>query len=310
MDTFIIALKTVLPLFLIIFTGILFSRTKAANENWIEILNKYAYWIGFPALVIFSMIQLDLSKNSYSTFIILNSIIVLASMLVVFPLAKIFNWSVNVKRSMFIIIPFGNVSYMGIPVLYNVYGEQILPEAAIVSAVYVFWLLTLAILLIEIFNENRINLKKLGFSLIKNPLLISVFIGLIIVFLRIPIPEVGVKTLELFADSVTAVVLFSLGIFMGKQKFGNLKDWAFIAAITAGTMIVLPFLFYRLFSFFPVGDTNIDVIILEAAMPLGVTPYVLSVQYKLETKLITRTIVFGTLISLFVIPFWIVILGI
>ena len=161
MDAFLISLKIVLPLFLIILTGLIFSRSKAANENWIEVLNKYAYWIGFPALVIFSLMKLDLSGNSYSMFIILNSAFILGCMALVFPLARIFKWSTNLKRSMFIIIPFGNVSYLGLPILQNAFGEKILPEAAIISAVYVFWLLTLAILLIEIYGEEKVNIKKL-----------------------------------------------------------------------------------------------------------------------------------------------------
>jgi predicted permease len=39
-------------------------------------------------------------------------------------------------------------------------------------------------------------------------------------------------------------------------------------------------------------------------MPLGLTPYALSVQYQLETKLFARIVVLGTLLSIFVIPLW------
>ncbi|MBN2635219.1 MAG: hypothetical protein JXR61_03040, partial [Prolixibacteraceae bacterium] len=48
--------------------------------------------------------------------------------------------------------------------------------------------------------------------------------------------------------------------------------------------------------------------ILDAAMPLGVTPYALSVQYKLETTLFARVVVLATLLSIFILPLWMVIL--
>ena len=86
---------------------------------------------------------------------------------------------------MFLILPFGNFAYLGIPVLQSAYGDEILPVAAIISAIYIFWLLTLGIILIEVFGEDRLYPKKLAFSLIKNPLLISVFVGLIIVFFNL-----------------------------------------------------------------------------------------------------------------------------
>lgn len=309
MDTFIVAVKTVLPLFLVIFTGILFSRAKVDLNNWIEVLNKYALWIGFPALVIFSLMKLDLSQNSYTTFILLNSFFIIGSMILVFPITRIFRLSMGMKRTLFLILPFGNVSYLGIPVLYNAFGEEILPEAAIISAVYVFWLLTLAIFLIEIYGEEKVSFKKLGLSLVKNPLLLSVFVGLAIVIFGIPIPDFAGKTIELFSDSVTAVVLFSLGIFLGMQKIGKPKEWMMVATLTLVTMLVLPYIFYQIVLLLPIENTNLKAIIIDAAMPLGVTPYVLAVQYKLETVLLTRVVVFGTILSVIVIPMWITILG-
>ncbi len=309
MGAFLISVQTVLPLFLVIVIGAIFSRTKVYHENWIEVLNKYALWIGFPALVIFSLMKLDLTEKSYYTFIFLNSIFILASMALVFPLSRIFKLSANLKRTLFLIIPFGNVSYLGIPVLFNVYGDDILPEAAIISAVYVFWLLTLAVLLIEIYGEEKVDLKKLGLSLAKNPLLLSVFIGLFIVIFRIELPGFANKTIELFSDSVTAVVLFSLGIFMGRHQIGKFKEWLTVVLLTLVTMIVLPYIFYRIVLFFPLENVDLKSIIIDAAMPLGETPYVLAVQYKLDTVLLTRVVVFGTIISVIVIPWWIAILG-
>lgn len=287
----------------------LFSRAKVNHKNWIEVLNKYALWVGFPALVIYSLMQLDLAEKSYSSFIFLNSIFLIGSMLLVFPVVKVFGLSRNMKRTLFLILPFGNVSYLGIPVLYNAFGEKVLPEAAIISAVYVFWLLTLAILLIEIYGEDKTDLKKLGLSLVQNPLLLSVFVGLAIVLLKIEIPDFAEKTIKLFADSVTAVVLFSLGIFLGMQKIGKLRDWLQVAVLTIATMLVLPFIFYQIILALNIEASGLKAIIIDAAMPLGVTPYVLSVQYKLKTTLVARVIVFGTLLSIIIIPFWMVFLG-
>ena len=287
----------------------LFTRVKVNHQNWIEVLNKYALWIGFPALVIFSLMRLDLAQNSYTSFIALNSVFIIGSMILVFPICRIFHLPVHMKRTLFLILPFGNVSYLGIPILYNAFGVEILPEAAIISAVYVFWLLTLAIFLIEIYGEEKTDLKKLGLSLVKNPLLLSVFAGLALVIFNIKMPEFAAKTIELFSDSVTAVVLFSLGIFLGMQKTGRLKDWLLVAVLTLTTMVLLPFIFYQAILAFNIEVSGLKAIILDAAMPLGVTPYVLAVQYKLKTTLVTRVIVFGTLLSMFVIPLWMVFLG-
>jgi len=51
MSSFFLALHTILPLFLIVFFGIVMIRLKVATIAWVDILNKYALRIGFPALI-------------------------------------------------------------------------------------------------------------------------------------------------------------------------------------------------------------------------------------------------------------------
>lgn len=308
MDTFLIAFQTVLPLFLLILVGLLFSQTKASSEHWIEILNKYALWIGFPALVIASLMHLELGGQSYSKLIFYNSAYIVSCMLLAFPIVKLFRFSATMLRSLFLILPFGNIAYLGMPILQNNFGDEILPIAAIISAVYVFWLLTLGIILVESFGSEKIQPQKLLKSLAQNPLLLSVFVGLAIVFFNIEVPVVIEKTVQLFANSVTAVVLFSLGIFLGMQKIGNVKDWYQTALWVGLTMLILPFVYYQLLLVLNVKPDILKPSVIDAAMPLGLTPYALSVQYKLNTTLLARIVVLGTLLCLFIFPLWMIFL--
>jgi predicted permease len=309
MDTFIVAFETVLPLFLVILTGTLFARLKMASQSWVEVLNKYALLIGFPALVIVSMLHLEGELKTYFPLILINSAYIVALLLLVYPVAALFGYSGKMKRSLFLILPFRNIAYLGIPILASAFGEKILPVAALLSAVYIFWMLTLGLVLIEAHGHKKFSLKKVGLNLIGNPLLISVFVGIAIVSFGIPMPSFAEKTLRLFSDSVTAVVLFSLGIFLGLQDFGKPREWIKVAAFTAVTMFVLPAIFYGLLQFSNLPSDQLKSTVLDAAMPLGLTPYALSVQYHLETKLFARIVVLGTLLSIFVIPLWITVMG-
>jgi predicted permease len=309
MAHFFLAVKTVLPLFLVIIAGLLFSRTKSASITWIDVLNKYALWIGFPALVIASLMKLELNGQSYSGLILTNSVYIVICMLLAFPIARIFKLTSKVKRSLFLILSFGNVAYLGIPVLHNAFGDSVLPVAAIISAVYVFWLLTLGIILIEISGEEKLNVRKLIFSLLKNPLLLSVFAGLCIVVFNIQLPEIIEKTISLFSNSVTAVVLFSLGIFLGLHKIGYPKDWLKALVFTILTILVLPFIFYLAIKNTGMEALQFKASILDSAMPLGLTLYALSVQYNLEVPLVSRIVVLATVLSVLVIPVWMVVLG-
>jgi len=308
MGTLLIAFKAVAPLFLAIFAGIIFSRTKSASEDWVEILNKYALRIGLPALVIASLLRIEPGGENYVRLVVVNSVYFVVCMLLAFPISYIFRFSKQVKRALFLILSYGNVAYLGIPVLRNAFGEAAVPVAGIISSVYIFWLLTLGITLIELNGDNNFKFRQLIVHQFKNPLMISVFAGLLIVFFDFKLPEVLTDTIQLFASSVTAVVLFSLGIFLGLHHAGNLKDWSSALAWSVVIMLVLPFLFYLSIRNSGMDSMQFKATILESAMPLGLTPYALAVQYKLETSLVARIVVLSTLLSMLVIPFWMVVL--
>ncbi len=306
---FLLAIETVLPLFLVIGVGLLFSRTKAFTPQWIDILNKYALYIGFPALVIASLLSLEPDPELFTQLIVHTSVYTITCMLLAFPIAKLFRLSGKMLRTLFLILPFGNFAYLGIPVLQSAYGDDILPTAAILSAIYLFWLLTLGLVLIEAFGDDKISPKKLLLSLLRNPLLLSVFAGLAIALFNINLPYVAEKTITLFSNSVTAIILFALGLFLGTQEFGKPKDWYTVGILVIATMLVLPAIYFSYLKITGINDMLAKASVLDAAMPMGLTPYVLTVQYKLESKLAARVVVLGTFLSVFIIPLWMVWLG-
>ena len=310
MGAFLTAFNAVLPLFLIILAGLLFSRTRAASSYWIDVLNKYALWIGFPALVINSLSQLDLEGGPILQLILINSAYIVACILLAYPVSRLLKLSNLQRRTLFLIFAFGNVAYLGMPVLQNMMGEQILPVAAILSAVYVFWLLTLALVLVEVHaEEGQLHISKLMASLVKNPLLLSVMVGVLILAFNIRLPAALAKTISMFSGSVTPIVLFSLGIFMGFQSRGTLRDWAFTGVFVVITMILFPALFHLSIRGSNMPADYIKASILDAAMPLGLTPYALSQQYHLDTPFTARTVVLATLVSVVILPIWSLILG-
>lgn len=310
MGAFMTAFNAVLPLFLIILAGLLFSRTRAASSYWIDVLNKYALWIGFPALVINSLSQLDIEGGPIVRLILFNSAFIVACILMAYPVSRLLKLSNLRRRTLFLIFAFGNVAYLGMPVLQNMMGDEILPVAAILSSVYVFWLLTLALVLVEVHaEEGQLHLAKLSVSLVKNPLLISVLVGILILAFNIRLPVALAKTISMFSASVTPIVLFSLGIFMGYQSRGTLHDWAFTGVFLLITMILFPALFYVAIRNSNMPSDYIKASILDAAMPLGLTPYALSQQYHLDTPFAARTVVLATLSSVVILPVWSLILG-
>lgn len=310
MSTFITAFDAVLPLFLIILGGVLFSRAKMASDQWVEVLNRFALWIGFPALVITLLARVDLSGGHYNRMIFVNSVYFILCTLLAFPYSRLFHFSRLRRQTLFLILAYGNVTYLGIPVLQTVLGEGALPAGGLLSAVYVFWLLTLGLLLVETGGEERFHPRHLASKLLTNPLLVSVFIGLFLSITGLRLPEILGRSLSMLGQAVTPLVLFSLGIFMGFQRIGHLREWGHTLLFSLVIMLVLPGIFYLVVANSGwIEGLNLQASILEAAMPVGLTPYALSQQYRLDTSFTARVVLLSTSLSLILLPLWIVILG-
>lgn len=285
----------------------LVSRNKAVNDQWLEILNNYALWIGFPALILVALSRLQWDMQLYGNLVAWNSGRIVFSMLMVFPVSFILKLKNTTRRTLFLAVSYGNVAYLGIPVLRSAFGDQILPEATMISAVYVFWLFTLGIFLVEYFGDHKVHLRELLIRLVTNPLLIAVFAGLFIAVNHLELPQIVMSGLDIFANSVTAVVLFSLGLFMGKQSVGKFLDWLPVLAFSIMILFVLPFLFLMVSR--PFIDLSVSrTWILETAMPMGLTAYALCLKYKLNTEFASRAVVLSTLLALLSLPIWLVFL--
>lgn len=294
------------PLFLIILLGVILVKVKVADDHWSSVLNAYALKVGFPALIFSALSGADLQLLSQLPLITANSLLLIGLFVIAYVAGKVMKLSAKNFRTLFICLGFGNVAYLGIPTLIQIFGEGILPIASLIVAIYLFWFFTVGIGFLN-YSENRRGkdmLKKMIIELIKNPLLIAVVLGLIAGGLSLPIPNMLNKAIVMTAASVTPVVLIVIGLFIGKSKFGTLERWLPVFAFTIMTLMVIPGLFYFGITLLGFSPGQFSSSILEAAMPLAITPFALADTYRLNKGLIARSIVLSTILSVITIPFW------
>jgi predicted permease len=307
MSSLLLAGKSIFPLFLIILIGIGMVRIKAVHRGWVDVLNKYALWVGLPSLIFAALVRLEFQFSEYSSLIIVNSIYLVVCVLLAFPVSAIFRTSLKTKRTLFLLLGFGNISYLGIPLISSALGNEALGSAILLSAVYPFWMFTLAIVLIEVTGHEKVNILFTIKKLFSNPLLISVFLGILVSSLNITIQSDVMKTLDLFGQSVTAVVLFSLGIFLGSQQIGSRKEWWPVLGLSVVIMVLLPGIFYFLAKGSGMSGIQFRTSILDAAMPMGLSAYAMTEQYQLNALLTGRLVILSTLLAAIILPVWIVV---
>jgi len=303
-------LTVIAPLFLIIFASALLQKFKNIGDNWSTVLNEFALKIGLPVLIFSALSKTPFSFSTEAGLIIFNSLFIVVSLLLAFVIGKILRLEKQTFKTLFICFVFGNVAYLGIPILTQISGDEILPTATLIVAIYLFWIFTIGIGYLDYSIEK--NKKDVAKNIIKNlftnPLLLAVILGILVGSFKITLPAILLKSLDMITASVTPTVLIVIGLFIGKSKFGKLPEWLPILLFSILKLAILPAIFYFSVKFLEAPLPQFPSSIIQAAMPLAITPFALADKYNLNKNFIARSIVLSTILSVVSLPFWISIL--
>ena len=303
-------LVVIAPLFFLIFASAFLQKLKNVGDDWSKVLNDYALNIGLPVLIFSALAKASFSLAGQAQLIVANSIFILVSLLLAVIFGKVFRLKKQMFLTVFICFVFGNIAYLGIPLLVQIAGEQVLPTASVIVATYFFWLFIIGIgyLDFSIEKNKKIVVKNTVKNLFKNPLLLAVILGVVVGGLQIALPSVLLKSLDMVTASVTPTVLIVIGLFIGKSQIGKLTEWGPVVLFSILTLCILPAIFYFGAKFFGFVPGHFSSSIIQAAMPLAITPFALADKYHLNKVFIARSIVLSTILSVVTIPFWISIL--
>lgn len=297
-------MQTILPIFVIIILGAFFYRIKLAKYSWVEVLNEFVVRIGFPSLIFSTLVKLEWDIQLHGKILAANSIFVLFSFSLALLVGKIFSLDKRFKRTLFLAATYGNIAYLGIPVIELFLGKPFLPEASLITACYLFWIFTVGMIYLEYSKTGEVQVKMVFIKLLKNPIIISVIAGILVLSSGITIPQVVLKPLEMISAAVTPVILFSLGIFLGGSTIGKFKIWVPVFILVGYVLVIKPLIFLVGVKGFSLPVHSFHTSILDAGMPLALTPFALSGEFDLDADFLARGIVLSTVLSLFTLSLW------
>lgn len=291
------SLLSIAPLFLLIGLGRLLFTLKVADANWVKVLNSYSLKLGFPALIFTAIYNSEKHISEYQDLFFFNSTFII----LIFILGITILHKATDKRTYVLCLIFHNIAFLGIPILKRIYGEQTVSETGIIASIYLFWVFTLGVAYLEVSQSKKLGFHQLIVNLFKNPLLVAVLSGLLFQLLNIKLPHVIEESVSLIAQSVTPFVLLAIGIFTGTISFGKINELKPVLLFAVLTLFLAPLIFW---SISQLTQTVLDLSIMEAAMPVAVTPFVMADQYNLNKKFIAQVVIVSTILSAITLPIW------
>ena len=269
-------------------------------------LTTLVLYLMLPALVLKVLWQADLGVSSFLISGVAISAI-FSGLAISYFLCRTCRASRPVTGAVMLASAFPNATYLGSPILTELFGEW----AASIAIQYDLFACTPILFTVGVVIAQRYGNKEHHESILtglKNlPPIWAALVAVLLNLAEVPMHSSVNWVLEQLAQMVIPMMLFAVGLSLDwKLKLVNrVKN---VSIIVISQLILLPvvaLLMATLFGF--TGDTR-TALILEAAMPTMVIGLVFCDRYGLDTELYATAITVTTLLSLITLNVWYLVL--
>lgn len=294
-------IETIVPIFLIIIFGYILQQKGLMKAQFIQEANRFVFLFSLPVLIFTGIIKSDIKDVGLT-----NILSVIIPTLVILCFAFLLALAMGLKKGTlgsFVQTSFhGNITYIGLAVLYYMLGEEGLKKGSILIGFLILVNNTLAIVILSWTSQKHGSIAKSLASVAKTPLIIATIVGMLLLYLGIPVPKILMKSMGILANIALPMALIIIGASM---SVGTIKSSFRTAGIvTFMKLMVLPslsFLFCYLYAI-PLTDSLPGIILL--ATPTATTSFILANQLGGDTELASGVITLSTLLSPFAFTFW------
>ena len=185
MESFFVALNAVLPMFIMLFIGFLVRKLKILQDSFLPQLNKIVFNVFFPFLMFNNIYGSDFSSVFSPKLLAFAVIGVFTIYFLSIGFTLLVEKSNYSRGAMIQAIYRSNFVLMGLPIAANIFGKDKLGMTAVLVAVVVPIYNMLAVITLEIFRGQKINVLKILKGIAKNPLIIGSALGLLSVAFNI-----------------------------------------------------------------------------------------------------------------------------
>ncbi|WP_306044388.1 AEC family transporter [Nioella sp. MMSF_3534] len=293
-----IFLKT-LPFFALIALGFQSGRTGFFTAEATAYLTKFVFYFALSAMLFRFAANLSISEIFDWWFVAAylwgcGVVYLLATAVAFFRGVGIQEAAVEAQCSVI-----GNTGFLGVPMLVVLLGENAAGPVLMILAMDLIVFSSLITILITGSRDGRMSVAILGTvgkGLLKNPMIVSIALGLIWSGLSLPIPEVANEFLGILGAAATPGALFAIGASLAGKSAERMSvaGWlSFCKLVLHPGAVAIAALWL-----FPVAAFDAAVMISAAALPVAGNVYILAQHYGVAPQRVSAAILISTAISI------------
>jgi predicted permease len=256
MDNLVFSLNATLPIFLLMVLGYVFNKIGIIDEKAASWMNKFVFKVALPVLLFDDLADQDFAGTWDGKYVLFCLFSTISSIIIITALGKVLIKN-KFRRGEFIQGSYrSSAALLGFAFIHNIYGTDSTGMAPLmilgsVPLYNIFAVIILTLSAADVQDTGSSSdgksfdtalARKTVFSIVTNPIILGIFIGLIWSLLKIPQHKAFSTVVSNLGALATPLGLMSMGAtFDYKKAMGNIRP-ALVASFIKLFLLVAVFL--------------------------------------------------------------------
>lgn len=315
MESFVFALEAVLPIILVVALGYLIKRVGLVTADFAKTVNKLVFRIFLPSMLFLNVYKIDSLASIEFDYIIYAAAAILIVFLVSIPLVMAVTKKGDRRGALLQSCFRSNYALIGIPLAQSLFGQAGVTVATLLSAVSIPIFNILAVISLSVFGsgDKKPSVKKILLGIVKNPLIQSIFAGVVALCVRALLVNVGIAfrltdvkpiytVLGYLSNLTTPLALLMLGVqfeFSAVRELGREIVFGTLMRTVAVPLLGLgiAFVFFRE----QFSGAQFAAFVALFSTPVAVSSVPMAQEMGADHTLAGQLVVWTTLVSAFTV---------
>jgi predicted permease len=272
--------------------GILLQKADTPVD-FAKSLNFFVIYVSLPATVLLQVPKIHFDLSAIGV-IVTPWLLVPIVMGIVMMMTR--DHPPHVRAALLLVMPLGNTSFVGIPIIHTLLGEEAIPYVLMYDQFGTFLILSLYGAAVIARYETGVFHKRL---IVKKLLLFPPFIFLIFALVFGQMPVGAQPYLQTLASTLVPLALVSVGYSM---KFGGEVDYGLFTQSLILKLIIMPLLAFGMLFAMGTEPLALKTAVLESGMPSMITAGALAIAAGFAPQLSAALVGYGIIVSLVTLP--------
>jgi hypothetical protein len=283
--------------------GLLLRYSRQFPDNTAEVLNRYVIWIALPGLILNKVADLPLDRGIIYPMLVAWGALMVSALLVLI-LARLWQWSKPTLCVLLLLVPLGNTSFVGIPLIKALIGESAIGYAILYDQLGSFLALaTYGALILSLFSATSGVRASLQFTQVLRrvltfPPFVALVLALLARWLEITLPLQSI--FATFGATLVPVVMVAVG-FQWRFRLPSQETLPLLFGLMI-KLVVMPLLVWQVLRLFELPNLMSQVLVLESGMAPMISAGAVLISEGQNPRLAAAMVGYGLLFGLVTVP--------